>query len=126
LILRRRPVCTKDIGQLVEQQAEQFLRKQGLKTLERNFHTKAGEIDLIMEDGDSLVFVEVRYRRQRGYGDGADSVTWHKQQRLIRAAQVYLQTRRQHDRPCRFDIVAGHGEQENIQLHWIKNAFDAF
>jgi|SRR5690554_8546 len=125
-MLRRRPACTKDIGQLVEQQAEQFLQKQGLRTLERNFRTKAGEIDLIMQDGNSLVFVEVRYRRQLKFGDGADTVTWHKQQRLIRSAQVYLQARGQHDRPCRFDVVAGHGEQENIQLHWIKNAFDAF
>ncbi len=125
MILGSRP-ASRDIGQLVEQQAEQFLRKRGLKTLERNFRTKAGEIDLIMQDGPSLVFVEVRYRRQQGFGGGADTVTWQKQQRLIRSAQVYLQARGQHDRPCRFDVVAAHGERENIQLHWIKSAFDAF
>lgn len=126
MILRRRPSATREIGQLVEQRAEQFLRQQGLSTLERNFRTRTGEIDLVMRDGNCLVFVEVRYRRQTAFGNGADTVTWQKQQRLIRAAQSFLQIRGYNNSPCRFDVVAAHGEQENLQLQWIKSAFEAF
>ncbi|MFX7820786.1 YraN family protein, partial [Acinetobacter baumannii] len=68
-----------------------YLQQQGLRLLERNWRCKAGEIDLIMQDDATLVFVEVRRRKNDRFGGAAASVTWHKQQKLIRAAQWYLQ-----------------------------------
>jgi putative endonuclease len=95
-------------GRESEQLAEQYLLQQGLKLLTRNYLCKVGEIDLIMRDQEHLVFVEVRYRNNRRYGSASESVTFYKQQRLIRAAQFYLQNRGWHTQPppCRFDVVA--------------------
>lgn len=81
-----------------------FLRQQGLKLVCRNYRCRYGEIDLVMQDGDTLVFTEVRFRTDRGYGDGLDSITPAKQHRLRRAAEHYLQ----HEGCCnaRFDVVS--------------------
>ncbi|GAB3541233.1 YraN family protein [Noviherbaspirillum agri] len=107
-------------GDAAEDRALQYLQQQGLKLVERNFRCKGGEIDLIMRDRDTLVFVEVRKRASGRYGGAAASVTASKQARLVIAAQTYLQRLR--DQPaCRFDVVA----IENGSLEWLKNAIDA-
>ena len=110
-------------GKQHEDRALAYLEEKGLKTIERNFHSYRGEIDLIMLDNETLVFIEVRYRRNNLYGSAAESVTRKKQQHLIMASQYFLQTKKQHQaRACRFDIVAITGGQaENID--WIKNGF---
>ena len=74
-------------GQQHEKQAEIFLRKRGLKLLAKNFHAYRGELDLVMLDGKTLVFIEVRYRKNANYGSAADSITYKKQLSLIHGAQ---------------------------------------
>jgi putative endonuclease len=113
-------------GSRWERRAESFLHSRGLKTIARNFNCRLGEIDLILLDGDCLVFAEVRYRNNRGYGSGADSVTGAKQAKLIRAAQVYRQRDRRRARlPCRFDVVSMRHAGGRLEFDWIRNAFTA-
>lgn len=107
-------------GQAGEDQALAHLQHNGLVLAERNFRCKGGEIDLIMRQQHTLVFVEVRKRADQRYGGAAASVTAVKQARLILAAQVYLQ-RYQTPPACRFDVVAIDG----TALTWLKNAIDA-
>ncbi len=104
-------------GREWEQAALRYLKRRGLTKVEENFRCKGGEIDLIMRDGDTLVFVEVRQRADRRHGGAAASITPNKIRRLVRAAQVYLQ-RLPTLPPCRFDVVAIDGEQ----LEWLRDA----
>ena len=109
-----------------EQVAESFLNKRGLETLERNFHARFGEIDLVMLDGSTLVFAEVRYRKNDGHGSGADSVTRTKQRRIISAAGRFLQFHpNDRLRPCRFDVISIGRKDGRTRLNWIRNAFEA-
>lgn len=110
----------RDRGQTAEDTARRHLEANGLRLLDRNFRARRGEIDLVMEDGYVLVFVEVRYRADPSRGSALESVGATKQRRLIHAATAYLQQHRP-DRPCRFDVVAITGET----LEWVANAFDA-
>lgn len=105
-------------GREAEDRACAWLRERGLKLLERNFRCRGGEIDLIMRDGDTLVFVEVRYRRNDRFGGSAVTVDRRKQMRLIAAAHTFLQRSGQRA-PCRFDVVAVTG----ADLDWIPDAF---
>ena len=117
---------TRQRGSHWEQVAESFLNKRGLQTRERNYQARFGEIDLIMLDGDTLVFAEVRYRERNSHGSGADSVTWTKQRRIISAAGRFLQCHPEDSfRPCRFDVISIGRENGRTLLNWIRNAFDA-
>ena len=109
-------------GRQAEQTACAYLLAHGLILLERNYHSRRGEIDLILREADTLVFVEVRYRRQAGFGSAAESVNRNKQMRLSACARQYLQTQ-SHFNPtgCRFDVVAIDGPVQSIT--WIKDAF---
>jgi putative endonuclease len=109
-------------GQAGENQACRYLEIRGLILIERNYRCRMGELDLIMRDGEYLVFVEVRSRSNRNYGNPAETVTRYKQNRLIRTAAYYLQ-RHQLNVPCRFDIIAISNPQNKIYLEWIKDAF---
>ena len=111
---------TQEQGAAAESLACKFLKQRGLVLVERNYRCKAGELDLIMEQDDGLVFVEVRMRNNPNFGSAAESVGRQKQQRVIKAAQHYLQRHRCHDRPCRFDIIAIDGNRE---IQWLQNAF---
>lgn len=91
-------------GARAEALAAEYLERQGLTLLERNFRTRRGEIDLVMREGAVLVFVEVRLRTNAAYGGAAASITSRKQARLVAAAQVYL-ARLGREPPCRFDAV---------------------
>ncbi|MDJ0805555.1 MAG: YraN family protein [Gammaproteobacteria bacterium] len=108
-------------GNSAEQQARRHLERQGLKLLSTNYRCKRGEVDLIMWDRETLVFVEVRYRKSDRYGSAVETVTSLKQNRLIFAARQYLQENRT-DAPCRFDVVGITGRNAD-QVEWIKNAF---
>jgi putative endonuclease len=113
-------------GKKWEKAAESFLKQRGLKTLERNFHCRFGEIDLVMKDGQTLVFTEVRYRADNRHGSGAESVTRSKQQRLIRAASMFLQKHAHHpEQACRFDVISIRGHSGRPEVDWIKSAFSA-
>ena len=111
----------RDAGQRAEQHAEALLERAGLRIVERNYRCRGGEIDLLMRDGDCLVFVEVRYRTDSRFGGALGSVDQRKQRRLILAAEHYL-ARTGWRGPCRFDVVGlspGHAAQ------WVRDAFAA-
>lgn len=110
-------------GDLAEALAATYLSQNGLQILERNYRVRGGELDLIALDGETLVFVEVRYRKNARFGGAAASIDARKQQRLIHAAQVYLLKHpRQAPRPCRFDCVLLDA-LHSAQIDWIKDAF---
>ena len=112
------------LGQRMELIACHYLECHGLHLQARNYHARRGELDLVMTDQDTCVFVEVRYRRSLQFGSPLDSITPRKQQRLILAARHYLM---QHavDIPCRFDIVSLSGPMQSPDIAWIRHAFDA-
>jgi putative endonuclease len=118
-------VGSKLVGSVFETRAQEFLQRQRLRFVARNVSCRGGEIDLVMRERDgSLVFVEVRARRQRQYGGAAASVGWIKKQRIVRAAQHYLATCSavSHEQPaCRFDVIAF----EAGRLVWLRDAFRA-
>ncbi len=106
-------------GREAESRAADYLARQGLRLVARNFRIRGGEIDLVCRDGDTLIFVEVRMRNRNDFGGAAASITASKRRHLILAARHYLAS--QPDRPCRFDCVL----IEGTQLTWIPNAFSA-
>ena len=108
-------------GSAAEEKALRHLQARGLALLERNFRTQGGEIDLIMRQAQTLVFIEVRYRQSHDYGTPAETVTKTKQRRLTTAAARYLQQRNL-DLPCRFDVVGISGPGQE-RIDWIQNAF---
>ena len=89
----------------------------------QNYRSRFGEIDLIMQDGTTLVFIEVRLRRNAGFGGAAASIDTHKQQRIISTAQQYLASLARPP-PCRFDAVLL-DDVQGRNMQWLKNAFDA-
>jgi putative endonuclease len=108
------------LGQSAESRAEALLKTHGLKLVARNWRCRFGEIDLVMQDDATLVFVEVRLRSRSDFGGAAASVTPAKQKKLLAAARQYLTTLKTLP-PCRFDVVALSGD---AAPDWIKNAFD--
>ncbi|MFZ6766661.1 YraN family protein [Undibacterium sp. Di26W] len=103
-------------GDEAENQALLYLQKAGLKLVLQNFSCKGGEIDLIMLDGATLVFVEVRKRSSMQFGGAVASVTPAKQRRMVHAAQVYLLSKKS-QAACRFDLIAMDGDS----INWLKN-----
>lgn len=108
-------------GVLAEQLAAQYLQQQGLKLLQLNYSCRYGEIDLILQDGDTHVFAEVRLRSGSTFGGAAASIDARKQAKLIRTAQHYL-SNLQRIPPCRFDAIVMPATDIN-KIVWIKNAF---
>lgn len=112
-------------GRAAEDAALALLQARGLSLLARNYRCRLGEIDLVMRDGDELVFVEVRARGGERHGGAAGSVDAHKQRRLHRAARHYLMTHpHAASLPARFDVVAISGPDGENETHWIRAAFD--
>ena len=113
------------LGKFAEDKACNYLQQQGLILLTQNYRCRFGEVDLIMQDGAVLVFVEVRIRRDQDLMMILESITPSKQSKIIRAATFYLQEKHLFDKTlCRFDVVAGVLHDEKIELKWIKQAFD--
>jgi len=122
-------------GETAEQDACLFLIKNKLKLVSKNYRCKFGEIDLIMLDKQSLVFVEVRYRKNNQFGSGAESITSSKQRKLIKTASYYLQQNPQASQyAARFDVVSMSPEitsnnpsnpENETKIDWIKDAFQA-
>lgn len=111
-------------GSRAEDLAARFLERQGLTLLARNFRCRGGELDLVCRDGATLVFVEVRLRRNAAFGGAGASITASKQRRVVLAARNYLATHgaaSPADRACRFDCVLLDGEQ----IDWLRDAFAA-
>ena len=105
-----------------EELVAELFRRAGLRILARNWRCRHGEIDLVAEEGATLVFAEVRYRSDRRFGGAAESVTAAKQARLVAAARLYLM--RRPDADCRFDVLLL-DSLEAGRIEWIRNAFAA-
>lgn len=123
--------ATQVAGAHYEDVALAHLQRAGLELIERNFRCRYGELDLIVRDGEIVVFVEVRYRRgggsRDGYGGGVDSVGAAKRAKLVRTAGVYLAQRsRLASRACRFDVLAIADGAGGPEVDWRRNAFEAF
>jgi len=116
----------KSVGDAFEERAALWLQESGLHLLARNFRYRGGEVDIVALDGECLVFLEVRRRSNPHFAGAAASVDWRKQQRILRAAQVFLQRHPQWSAlPCRFDVVAFEPRQsapDSAPL-WIRAAF---
>jgi putative endonuclease len=106
-------------GKKAEDVACSFLQRNGLSLVQRNYHCRYGEIDLIMQDSETLVFVEVRYRSSIKFGSAAESVDRNKQRKLVFTANHYLQ-KHPTNQPTRFDVVALSPQHEP---EWVTNAF---
>ncbi len=107
-------------GSAAEDAAAAFLAGHGLQLLERNYRCRFGEIDLILRDGATLVFVEVRYRGNATFGGAAESITASKRIKLLKAARHYMAAHGQIP-ACRFDAVLLNGSTHDID--WVRNAF---
>jgi len=123
--LWNKPQTTTDTGKITENFAARHLVLQNLSLVDQNFRSKFGEIDLIMLDKDTYVFVEVKYRKNNKYGGSLMAVSHSKQQKIRLCAKFYLQKQQlnEYNTPCRFDIVALEGDIETPQINWLKNAF---
>lgn len=110
------------IGLAAEEQALRYLQQQGLQRITENYRCRFGEVDLIMQEREVLVFVEVRKRTSRYFGRAIDSVTLSKRQKIIKTALFYLTEKHLQNKRCvRFDIICLDGQ--TAQISWIKNAF---
>lgn len=109
-------------GLKAEKLALHFLKKQGLKFKCANFRTLFGEIDLIMEDPQNLIFVEVRLRAATVFASPEESVDTYKQARIIRTAELYL-VKHPTFKSCRFDVIGITPGKLTEEIRWIKNAF---
>ncbi len=114
---------TQKLGQQAEQRALEYLTDQGLKLITRNYHCRMGEIDLVMNDPEYLVFIEVRSRINNDFGGGLASITYAKRQKIIKTTSHYLLTHKiREQQPIRFDVVSIDGQCG--ELTWLKDAFN--
>jgi len=112
-------------GQAGESAAEIYLRRKGYRIVARNLRTSVGELDLVAEDGQVLVFVEVKARRTGAFGGAIHAVHQRKQEKLIHLAAQYLARHHIKDRPCRFDVVLLQGaDAVDPRIEHIQNAFE--
>lgn len=120
-----RPVSpTQQRGVRYEELACAHVQQAGLRLLDRNYQSRFGELDLVCLDGNTLVFIEVRYRRSQTHGLAAETVSLAKQRRIINTAKVYLQRKKLFGQiPCRFDVIGVDLAQGQPAFHWIRNAF---
>ncbi len=108
------------LGLRSEHEAGQFLQTKGLKPIINNYRCPYGEIDLIMQEGDVLVFIEVRSRNQQHYGGALESIDRRKRQKLLKSVNHYLQKHQLLDKiDCRMDVIGF----SNNAIEWIKDAF---
>jgi len=116
---------TTQTGKITERFAAEYLTLQNLTLINKNFHSKYGEIDLIMLDGKTYVFVEVKYRRNSNYGGGLMAVSQSKQNKIRYCAKFYLQQMQlnEYNTSCRFDIIVLEGDIKKPKIDWLKNAF---
>lgn len=117
---------TRAQGAAVEAAALAHLLDSGLCAIAANANYRFGELDLVMRDGATVVFIEVRYRRDARFGGGAASIDRNKRRKLVHAAQAFLAAHRQFiDAPCRFDVIDADGDPAQPRLTWIRDAFRA-
>ncbi len=112
-------------GKATEVFAEKYLTQHGLTLIERNVHCRQGEIDLVMRDGDTLVFVEVKYRKNNHFGSAIEAVSQTKQNKINHCVKFFFHKANlnEYNTPCRFDVIALEGNINQPQVTWLKNAF---
>lgn len=111
-------------GHAYEKLAEKHLRQHGYKIKDRNFRIRKGEIDLIALDHNTLVFVEVRFRKNSLYGSPEETITRQKQVKIILTAQHYMTKFNLWSSNARFDVITIQPAAEgNLKINWLKNAF---
>ncbi len=120
-VFRRQP-NTRAQGRLGEDAAVVWLREHGYRISERNVTNRAGELDVIARDGDTLCFIEIKARSNRAYGAAIESVTVNKQRRITRAAALYL-VRHPFEGPCRFDVLGLDLGEQGWRYTLVKDAF---
>ena len=112
------------LGKTGEDLAVAELERRGYAIVARRWRNRAGEIDIIARDGETLVFVEVKAREDHDFGDAAESVTMRKRRTIVRLAKTYVVEQRWIDRPCRFDVVTIHRDAGRSVVTVYPNAFD--
>ncbi len=117
-------LSARQYGKSAEDKALEFLQRQKLKLLARNYRSPQGEIDLIMRDEDTLVFIEVRARHNSDFLAAVESIDTHKRRHIIKASEHYLQRHGSYA-ACRFDVITLSGALDKAGIDWIKNAFAA-
>ncbi len=110
-------------GEKGEGLAEKFLKKMGYKIIERNFRTRLGEIDIIADDGGTLVFIEVKSRESIAYGRPFEAVDYFKKRKIVNAALLYLKKLKEIP-PCRFDVVSIYFDSGRTECELIRDAFE--
>ena len=113
------------LGKIGEDLAVAELERRGYVVLERRLRRRAGELDIVARDGGTVVFVEVKTREGRDFGDASEAVTARKRRRMTQLALDYLARHRQTECACRFDVVSIHMENELPVIQLFQNAFDA-
>lgn len=131
VVVERKTIDRSTRGKLAETSARDALLREGLKQVAANVNYRGGELDLVMLDssgreGDTLVFVEVRYRQSAAFGGGAASVDAGKRRKLVHAAQLFLMDHPRYAQlACRFDVVEAEGDPQAPRIHWLRDAFRA-
>ena len=108
-----------------QQAAEKFLQSNGYQIRNRNYRIKSGEIDLIAQKENTIVFIEVKYRSGLSYGYPREAVGWAKQQKIVRTALHYISTRGLDNQDFRFDVIEVLEQSGHMMINHIENAFDA-
>ena len=119
--LSRRHLLTGTEG---EEIAVRYLLQEGYQIIRRNYRTSLGEIDIIAQEGETLVFVEVKTRRGDAFGSPQSAVDLKKQSKITRVALIYIEQKKLTNTPCRFDVVAVKKYSTRVQIELIRNAFE--
>ncbi|MCL2352999.1 MAG: YraN family protein [Defluviitaleaceae bacterium] len=114
--------ANKDKGNYGEAVVLGYLQGKGYEILKQNYKKYDGEIDIIAQDGEYIVFIEVKYRRGAGFGDGLEAITRAKQKRIVKTAKAYLYEEKKWDAACRFDVLSVFG-REVLEIEHIENVF---
>ena len=120
-----KPQTSNDKGIATEEFAKRYLVQQGLTFIDKNVHCRQGEIDLIMKDQQTFVFVEVKYRKSNHFGGAISAISQSKQNKIKHCVAFFLHKANlnEYNTPCRFDVIALDGDINQPQVTWLKNAF---
>jgi putative endonuclease len=112
-------------GRTGEDLACHELERRGYAILARRYRIRAAEIDIVADDKGTTVFVEVKARDSRAFGEAAEAVTWRKRRRIVAAARHFVMIHHLHERPCRFDVVSVNVDDGREEIQVFQNAFSA-
>ena len=113
-------------GLQYESLAKKHLLKQGLTLFQQNYHSRFGEIDLVMLEGNTVCFIEVKYRKSQDFGGAASAISYSKRQKIIKTALIFMsENQKLANRAMRFDALMLQQIDQDININWIQNAFYA-